>query len=74
MQKSFCLKILFYMLSASFIFVVSHLKTHPAVYLNTLKAYVIVVKKKSLLEVSLSLFLCFNSQSNCMYKSSRQEF
>ena len=73
MQKSFCLKILFYMLLASFIFVVSHLKIHPAVYLNTLKAYVIVVKKKSLLKVSLSLF-CFNSQSNYMYKSSRQEF
>ena len=73
MQKSFRLKILFYMLLASFIFVVSHLKIHPAVYLNTLKAYVIVVKKKSLLKVSLSLF-CFNSQSNYMYKSSRQEF
>ena len=39
------------MFLATFIFVASHLKIHPAVYLNTSKADFIVVKKKSLLKV-----------------------
>ena len=47
--KKFILKSLFLMLLANFIFVVAHLKIHPAVHLNTSK--VIVVKKKSLLKV-----------------------
>ena len=37
-QKSFCLKILFCVFLANFIFVVSHFKIHPAVHLNTSKA------------------------------------
>ena len=37
-QKSFCLKIHFFMFLANFIFFVSHLKIHPAAHLNTLKA------------------------------------
>lgn len=34
------------MFLANFTFVVSHLKIHPTVHLNNLKADVIVVKKK----------------------------
>ena len=37
-QKRFSLKILLFMYLADFIFVVSHLKIHPAVHLNTSKA------------------------------------
>ena len=37
-QKRFSLKILLFMYLANFIFVVSHLKIHPAVHLNTSKA------------------------------------
>ena len=36
-QKGFCLKFFFFMFLAKFIFVVSHLKKHPAVHLNTSK-------------------------------------
>ena len=37
-QKSFCLKIHSSVSLANFIFIVSHLKIHPAVHLNTSKA------------------------------------
>ena len=40
------------MFFANFVFVVSHLKIHPADYLNTSKSSdIIVVKTKSLLQV-----------------------
>ena len=49
------------MILTNFIFVILHLKIHPAVHLNLQKLNVIVVKKKSLLKVyQLSLFLCSN--------------
>ena len=37
-QKRFCLKIHLFMFLAYFIFVISQLKIHPAVHLNTSKA------------------------------------
>ena len=37
-RTGFCLKINFFMFFANFIFVVSSLKIHPAVHLNTSKA------------------------------------
>ena len=39
------------MLLTNFIFIISHLKKHPAVHSNTSKALIIVVKNKSLLNV-----------------------
>ena len=38
MQKTFLLKNPVFMFLANFIFVVSHLKVHPTVHLNTSKA------------------------------------
>ena len=37
LQKRLCLKIYFFVFLANFIFVVSHLEIHPALYLNTWK-------------------------------------
>ena len=46
MQKSFCLKGLFCMFLAKFIFFVSHLKIDPAVHLNTLNALTSLQSKR----------------------------
>ena len=51
-QKGFCLKMHFFLFLANFISIVSHLKIHQTVHLNTSKTLdVIVIKKKSLLKV-----------------------
>ena len=41
-QKDFWLKTHLFMLLAKFVFVVSHLKIHPAANLNTLKALMLL--------------------------------
>ena len=56
-QKNFCLKIHFYVLkyvSANFIFVVLHLKIHPAIHLNTSKALTSLYQKQKLIKSLLA--------------------
>ena len=66
MQKSCCLKINFLCFLANLIFVVSHLKIHPAVHLNTSKcSAIIAVKDKSLLQFTWAFSAVFRDTKVC---------
>ena len=56
-HKSFCLKICFLMFLANFIFVVSHLKIHQVVHLNTLKALTSLQSKRKVYSSLLAFFI-----------------